>query len=111
MGIAPGGISVVLVNDEAALVIEQSIEDMGRFVCGRGDHLGVVRPKLIRQMSIELNARVLPLVQVHQSTNFATTADTKELTIRGRRGAGAQLSAKGWVCESEIDVIDQYRSE
>jgi hypothetical protein len=43
---APGA-GVVLVNDEAALVMEQSIEDMGCLVSGRGDHLGVVGPKLI----------------------------------------------------------------
>ena len=41
------GVGVVLVNDEAALVIKQSVEDIGRLVSGRGDHLGVKGPKLI----------------------------------------------------------------
>ena len=38
------GVRVVLINDKAALVIEQSVEDMGRLVSGRGDHLGVKGP-------------------------------------------------------------------
>ena len=47
IGGAPG-VGVVLVNDEAALVIKQSVEDMGRLVSGRGDHLGVKGPKFDR---------------------------------------------------------------
>ena len=39
IGEAPG-VGVVLVDDEAALVIKQSVEDIGRLVSGRGDHLG-----------------------------------------------------------------------
>jgi hypothetical protein len=41
------GVGVVFVNDKAALVIKQSVEDIGCLVSGRGDHLGVKRPKLI----------------------------------------------------------------
>src|SRR5712691_12574378 len=43
------GVGVVLVNDEATLVTEQSVEDIGRLVSvsGRGDHVGVKGPKLI----------------------------------------------------------------
>ena len=46
IGEAPG-VGVVLVNDEAALVIEQSVQDVGRLISGRGDHLGVEGPKPI----------------------------------------------------------------
>ena len=46
IGEAPG-VGIVLVNDEAALVIEQSVEDIRHLVDGGGDHLGVKRPKLI----------------------------------------------------------------
>ena len=46
IGEAPG-VGVVLVYDKAALVIKQSVEDIGRLVSGRGDHLGVKRTKLI----------------------------------------------------------------
>src|SRR5262249_43525668 len=41
------GIGVMLVDDKAALVIKQSVENVGRFVSGRSDHLGVIGPKLI----------------------------------------------------------------
>jgi hypothetical protein len=33
-------------------------------------------------MSVELDARVLAVVQVHQSSDFATTAGAKELRVR-----------------------------
>ena len=42
------GIGVMLVNHQAALMIEQSVEDMGRFASGRGNYLRVVRPKTDR---------------------------------------------------------------
>ena len=41
------GVGVVFANHKAALVIKQSVEDVGRLVSGCGDDLGVKRPKLI----------------------------------------------------------------
>ena len=79
----PPGVGVVLVDDEAALVIEQSVEDMGGLVSGRGDHLRMEGPKLIGEMGVELDARVLTVVQVHHASDFATPAGAKELRIRG----------------------------
>ena len=40
-------VGVVLVNDEATLVTEQSVGDMGRLVSGCSNHFGVKGPKLI----------------------------------------------------------------
>ena len=82
IGEAPG-VGVVLVNDKAALVIKQSVEDIGRLVSGRGDHLGVKWTKLIGSMSVELDARVLTVMQVHQSSDFPASAGVKELSVRG----------------------------
>jgi hypothetical protein len=34
-------------------------------------------------MSVELDARVLTVMQVYQSSDFATSAGAKELSVRG----------------------------
>src|SRR4051812_30638477 len=83
------GIGVVLVNDEAALGVQQSIEDMRRFIRGGGDHFRVVRPKLIGYMRVKFYARVRTIVKVHHTPDFPATAGAKELAVRGGRGAAA----------------------
>src|SRR5665213_1116618 len=88
-------VGVVFANDEAALMVEQSVENIGRLVGGRRDHVGVIGAKLIGKMGVELYTRVLTIVQVHQSVDFASAAGAKELCIRGRGGAAAAVSGQG----------------
>src|SRR6266851_5280624 len=41
------GVGVMLVDDEAALVIKQTVKNVGRLIGRRGDDLGMKRCKLI----------------------------------------------------------------
>lgn len=46
-------------------------------------------------MSVEFDARVLTVVQIYQSSDFATPARSKELAVRGGSGAAAPMSREG----------------
>ena len=77
------GVSVVLVNDETTLVIEQSIEDMGCLISGGRDDLGVKRRKLIGQVCVKLHTWVLTVMQVDEAADFALATGAKELSVGG----------------------------
>jgi hypothetical protein len=68
---------------------------MRRFVSGGGDHFRVIGPKLIGQMCVKFDTRLLTVVQVHQSANFAATASAKELSVRGRSCAASPVIRQG----------------
>lgn len=75
-------IRIVLANNEAAFMIEQSVQNMGRFAGGRRDHLGVIRPELVGYMGVELDAGILSIMQVDLRGGLALTPGAKVLTIR-----------------------------
>jgi hypothetical protein len=55
------------------------------------DGLGVIRPILIGQMSIEGNARVVSILGVYLASSFAAATSAKTLPIRRRRGSFAPV--------------------
>lgn len=102
------GVGVVLVNDETALVIQQSVKDMRRFVCRCHDDLRVIRPKLIGHMGVELHARFRTIAEVHHTPDFPATTGTKELTIRRGSRAAAPVNRQRLAMSR---VQDQVQNE
>jgi hypothetical protein len=52
-----GRVGGVLADPQAALVLEEPVEDVQRLVRGRGDDLGVEGAKLVGEVAVELDAR------------------------------------------------------
>jgi len=75
-------IGVMLLDPEAALVVQQAIEDMRRLARGRGDDLGVIRAELIGNMCVERHAGLVAMASVHTRYRLAMAARLKILSVR-----------------------------
>src|SRR3546814_6297506 len=80
-------IGVVLLDRHAGLVIQQAIQDIGRFACGRRDHPARKGIISIRDMGVEGDARFVAAARVDVTDRGPTTAGMKLLSVARRGGA------------------------
>nr|WP_236601248.1 hypothetical protein [Ktedonobacter sp. SOSP1-52] len=72
-------------------VVEQSINQMWCFVCGSGNHFGMVRVHLIKNMGIKDQARFWAIFAINLGCVAAWTTKRKPLPIGRGRGAVAPV--------------------
>jgi hypothetical protein len=73
----------VLIDHEAALVLQQAMEHMRRLVFGRRGNFDVEGTEPVGNMRIEFHAGILTVVQIGVATDFAAASSTIEVCIRG----------------------------
>jgi hypothetical protein len=76
-----GGIGVVFLDPQLGLVIEQAIEHMRRVANGGIDDFGMEGCVLIGDVSVEGDARIIPIFRVHLASCFAAAARAVALAV------------------------------
>src|SRR5262249_10162738 len=72
-------VGVVAANHDVALVIQEAVEDMQGFARRRRDYLGVERGEAVREVGIELAARIVAVMGIDAPGGAAETAGPEEL--------------------------------
>jgi hypothetical protein len=82
-----GCVGIVLFYAKVRLVVEQTIENMGRIARIRGNHLAVEGRVLVGYMGVEEHARLVAIAQIDLPGLLSGTAGAETLPVRcfGRR--------------------------
>lgn len=78
------GVRVMLFDLQSRLVIEQAIKHMRRLARSRGDGLRVVRAKLIGDVSVEGDPRLIAVTRVDVAEHFAMARAARLLSDKQR---------------------------
>ena len=80
------GVDGVLLDGEAGLVVEQTVEHVRRLAGGGGDDLRVERPVLVGDVGVEAHARLVAVTRVDVCDRLARPTGEEVLSIRRGRG-------------------------
>ena len=76
-------IGIVLLDIEAGLMVEQTVEDVRRLARGGRDHLGVEGIELVGHMRVESYPRLIAVAGIDGAESGAVTASAEILPIGG----------------------------
>ena len=65
---------------------------MQRFAAGGADNLDVIRPALVGDVGVELDARIMAVMGVHVALRLTAPTRPEILAIRGGRAAIAEMA-------------------
>ncbi len=80
-------IDVVLLNMQIGTVVEQPVQHLRGLARGRRDDGGMERRVAIRDMAVEGDGRLCPLVRIDRAGCLGAAIEREVLTVRTGRGA------------------------
>src|SRR3546814_11971236 len=81
-------IDVMLLNVQIGTMMEQPVQHLRRPACGCGDDGGMKRRVAIRDMAVEGDSRLRPLVRIDCAGRMSTAIKQDVMTVRTGRGPG-----------------------